>query len=178
LVLNTRLKRLGPVARPESPLGGQACQRRFLGSLRLPIERRFGVENVRPVVYRSIPRTQGGDAPAVFDGREDRGRVVLGVVDDEVAAQARREDQGGDPGAWAPLVVRSGGAALSWRRDVVPLAAELVIGHHDHGVLAAGAAVDRFQKADQVVAARGLARVAGVLVLEPDRLDEADLVEL
>src|SRR5437867_13445491 len=69
--------------------------------------------------------------------------------------------------------MRAGRAALAGRRDVVPLAAELVVGDDDHRVLAAGAAPDRREQVDQVVAAAALAGVAGVLVLEPDRLDEA-----
>src|SRR5712692_3056929 len=140
------------------------------------VEGRLRIEDVRKVLNGGVARAHGRHAPALLDGGEDRGRVVLRVVDHEVAAQARRDDQGRDPGAGAPLVVRPDGAALSRRRDVVPLAAELVVGHDDHGVLPARAAVDRLQKADEVVAAAVLAGVAGVLVFEPDRLDEAHRV--
>ena len=100
------------------------------------------------------------------------------MVDDEVPVQERRHDQGGDPRPGSPQVMRSGCPTLARRHRVVPLAAELVVGDHDHRVLAAAAVVDRLQEVDQVVAAAAFARVAGVLVLEPDRFDEAHRVEL
>ena len=100
------------------------------------------------------------------------------MVDDEFPAQARSNDQRRDARARAPLVVGSGGSALARRHDVVPLAAELVIGDDDHRVLAAGAVVDRREQLNQVVTAAALACVSGVLVLEPDRLHEADRVEV
>ena len=61
---------------------------------------------------------------------------------------------------------------------MVPLTAKLVVGHDHHRVLGAVRGVDRLQERDQVIAPPDLARVAGVLVLGPDRLDEADRVEL
>src|SRR6266851_8671720 len=142
------------------------------------VEWRLRVENVRQVFHRGVSCPQRSEAKALLDGGQDRGRVVLGVVDDEVATQARGDDQARDPGAGSPHVVRSGGAALPWGCHVVPLAAELVVGHDDHGVLAARAAVDRVEQAHEVVAAAALAGIAGVLVLQPDRLDEADRVEV
>src|SRR5260370_6193695 len=135
------------------------------------IERWKRHENVRQIVDRRVPGTQRGQAVTVLDRREDRGRVVLRVIDHKVALQTRRDDQRGDPRAGSPLVVRARGSTLSRRGHMVPLTAKLVVGHYDHGVLTAAAVLDRLEQADQVVAAAGLAGVAGVLVLEPDRLD-------
>ena len=73
-----------------------------------------------------------------------------------------------------PTCRRRGGPVPARRRDVVPLAAELVIGDDDQGVLACGPLGDRLQQVDEVVAAVGLAGVAGVLVLRAVGLDEAD----
>ena len=70
------------------------------------------------------------------------------------------------------------GRALARRRHVVPLAAELVVGHDDHRVACALEPWIGLEQVDQVARARVLARVAGVLVLGADRLDEADLREL
>ena len=67
---------------------------------------------------------------------------------------------------------------LAWRRDVVPRAAELVVGHDDHRVLRAAAALDRLQQRYNVLAAASHAGVAGVLVVRCDGLDEADRIEL
>ena len=60
------------------------------------------------------------------------------------------------------------------RGHVVPLAAELVVGHDHQGVAGLRSGRDRLEQVDQVVAAVGLAGVAGVLVLRAVRLDEAD----
>src|SRR5262245_56181413 len=110
----------------------------------------------------------------MFDGGEDRGRVVRGMVDHEWAAEKRGEDQRGNARAGAELVVGTGGAVLAWRRNVVPLAAELVIDDHDQRALRTGAAFDRLQQLDEMVAADLLAGIPGVLVLLTDGLDEAD----
>src|SRR5262245_57057916 len=61
---------------------------------------------------------------------------------------------------------------------MVPLAAELVVGDDDHRVPRARGALDGADQVDEVVAAAADARIAGVLVLESDRLDEAHRVEL
>src|ERR1700674_2654036 len=111
---------------------------------------------------------------SMLDRREDRCGVVLGAIDHEVATKPRGNDQCRDPGSWTPDIVRSGGCALARRRNVVPLAAELVIGHDHHGVFAAGATLDGLDEVNQVIAAGGLTRVTGVLVLQTDRLDKAD----
>ena len=104
---------------------------------------------------------------------------MLGVIDDEVAGKARRDDQRRDPRAGAPLVIGAGRRrARAGRRDVIPLTAELVVRDDHHRVLGARRPLDRLQQGDEVVAAPGLARVAGVLVLFPDRLDEADLLQV
>src|SRR5205814_8506101 len=101
-----------------------------------------------------------------------------GVIDDEVAPQVRCDDQRRDPRAGPESVVNARGPALSRRRDVVPLAAELVVRDDDHGVLGASAVLDVREQADQVVAARALARVSGVLVLLADWLDEANRLQV
>src|SRR5260370_13118857 len=82
-----------------------------------------------------MPGTQRGQAVTVLDRREDRGRVVLRVIDHKVGLQTRRDDQPGDPRAGSPLVVRARGSTLSRRGHVVPLTAKLVVGHSDHVVL-------------------------------------------
>ncbi len=61
---------------------------------------------------------------------------------------------------------------------MVPLAAELVVGDDHQGVGAFRALEDRVQQVDEVAAADGFAGVTGVLVLRPDRLDEADRQQL
>src|SRR5205823_8387553 len=48
----------------------------------------------------------------------------------------------------------------------------------DHCVLAAAAVLDRLQQLDEVARADALTRVAGVLVVLTDRLDETDRLEL
>src|SRR3982074_254237 len=90
----------------------------------------------------------------------------------------RRNDQGRNPGSGTPLIVRPRRRALPRWDNVVPGATELVIGHHDHRVPGAAAALDRLDQVDQVIAARADAGVAWMLVFKPDRLDEADRVQL
>src|SRR5438105_15364148 len=114
----------------------------------------------------------------MLDGSQNRGGVVLRAVDDQVDGQPRGDDQSRNPGAGAPLIVRTSDAALAGRGHVVPLPAELVIGHHDHRVLAAGAALKIREQVNEVTTATALARVARMLVLEPDRLHEAHSIEL
>ena len=87
------------------------------------------------------------------------------------APQQRRDHQRGDPGA-RPPPVRDAGPGR--RRHVVPLPAELVVGHHHRVCRAPAGRLDRLEQVDQVVAAGAVAGVAGVLVLLADRLDEAD----
>ena len=60
------------------------------------------------------------------------------IVLDAAADQQRR-----DAGAGAELVVDALGAAHAWRRDVVPLAAELVVGDDDQRVPGLRAVLDR-----------------------------------
>ena len=90
----------------------------------------------------------------------------------------RREDERRDPRARPHVVVRAGRAALAGRGHVVPLPAELVVGHDDHRVLGAAAVLDRAEQVDQVIGAVALARVAGVLVLGAVGLDDAHRLEL
>src|SRR5712692_3197035 len=103
---------------------------------------------------------------------------MLRVVDHEGAPQERRDDKRWNASPRAPEIVRAGLATLAGRGDVVPLAAELVVGHHHHRVLATGAAFDRPQKLDQVVAARALARVTRMFVVLSDGLDKADPIQV
>src|SRR5215212_8135829 len=112
---------------------------------------------------------------AALDRGQDRRGVVLRVVDHELAPQSGHDRQCRDARAGAPGVVYAPTAALPGRRDVVPLPAELVVGHDHHRVPAAYAALDRLDQPDEVGAAARLARVAGVLVLGADRLDERDV---
>ena len=73
--------------------------------------------------------------------------------------------------------MRTSDGALAGRGHMVPLAAKLVVGDHDHRVLPAGAALNVFEQVDEVVAAPALARVPGMLILQPDRLDETYGIE-
>ena len=57
---------------------------------------------------------------------------------------------------------------------MVPLPAELVVGHDHQSVARTAALVDRPQQFDDVLAAGVLARIARMLVLGADRLHEAD----
>src|SRR5262249_2622833 len=67
---------------------------------------------------------------------------------------------------------------LARRRNVIPLAAELVVRDDHHGVLRAAAVLDVLKELDEMVAAVGLAPVAGMLVLDADRLHETYSREL
>ncbi len=58
---------------------------------------------------------------------------------------------------------------------MIPLPAELVVRHDDQGVAGLGTALDGLDQVDQVIGAVRLARVAGMLVLVAEGLDEADL---
>jgi len=142
----------------------------------------FGVllrfEDRRKVSYGSISRGQGSQAETMLNRCQDGGRVVRNMVDHEVGLQERRDDQRRDPCARAPLVRHTVGAVLARRRHVVPLAAELVVGDNDHGVRSTGAALNRPEQLNEVIAAPGLAGIAGMLVFEPDRLYEADGIQL
>ena len=97
------------------------------------------------------------------------------VVHGERVLQHRRDEQRRDPGARAPLVADAGDRLR--RRDVVPLPAELVVGHDDQRAVGVRAVLDRLEQVDEVAAAGVLAGVAGVLVLGADRLDEADRLQ-
>ena len=136
------------------------------------------VEDVREAVHRRVARAERREAVALLDRREHRGRVVLGVVDDERALEVRAEHERRDARPGAPLVVRAVVVALARRRHVIPLAAELVVGDEHERVLLALAVLDRLQQIDEVVAAVRLARVARMLVLLADRLDEADRLQV
>src|SRR5919199_1856825 len=109
---------------------------------------------------------------ALLDRGEDRRRVVLRVVDDEVPAQERRDDEGRDARPRAPLVVRAVRVSLAGRRNVIPLPAELVVRDDDQRVLGARAVPDQVEQLDQVRASLRFARVAGMLVLLAQRLHE------
>src|SRR4029077_2522458 len=78
-------------------------------------------EDVREAVHGCVAGTERRKVPALLDRREDRGRVVLGVVDDLVASEERRDDERRDPRPGAPLVVRAGRPTLAGRRHVIPL---------------------------------------------------------
>ena len=114
----------------------------------------------------------------MFDRGQHGGRVVLGVIDHEVAAKTRGNDQGWEPCSGAPLIVGTSRSPLSGRRHVVPLTAELVVSGDDQGVLPAGTPLDALEQLDQVAAAAAFTGIARMLVLEPNRLDEADRIEL
>src|SRR6185369_776359 len=113
----------------------------------------------------------------MLDGGQDRGRVMRGAVDHEVALEVRRDDERWETRAGTPDVARTG-RTHAGRWNVVPLTTELVVGHDDHGVLGALAAIDRGQERHEVVAAVRFAGIARMLVLLTDRLHEADRLEV
>src|SRR5437763_4650765 len=91
-----------------------------------------GGKYAEKVMRSAVARADRGQVIEVLDGGQDRRRVVLGVIDREVTAEQRRDDDRGNPGPRSPLVVRARWAAgLTWWRDVVPAAAVLVVGEHD-----------------------------------------------
>ena len=136
-------------------------------------------EHGRQVLHLRVAFRDGLQAEAVHQCGDDRRRVVRRAVDAEPAVQARCERERRDPAARPHVVARPRrGGALAGRRDVVPLAAELVVGDDHHRVLLAARPAHGAQQVDHVVGARVLAGVAGVLVLGADRLDEADRLEL
>src|SRR4029079_5785661 len=103
------------------------------------VERALRVVDVGQVVHGDIARGERRETKSSLYGRQNRGRGVLGVVDDEVTAKERRDHQQRNAGAGSPDVVRARSAALSRRGDVVPLPTELVIGDNDKCVLRASA---------------------------------------
>src|SRR5205085_8383899 len=105
---------------PRSCCGGETNAQDLLGCFVL-----VRVEDVRQAVDLGVPRrvgvADGIEVVPLLDRPEDRGRVVLRVIEDLVPAQERRDDQPRNPGAWAPLVVRPVVVALAGRIDVIPL---------------------------------------------------------
>src|SRR4029450_3764891 len=90
---------------------------------------------------RGVALGERSQTEAVLDGRQDGGGVVLRGVDAERVLEHRRYEQRGDAGPRAPLV---GDAADPVRRsDVIPLAAELVIGNDHQGVRSVRASLNR-----------------------------------
>ena len=89
------------------------------------------------------------------------------------AGLRQRPPTGPAPGCGCPDPTSCAEGLPARRRDVVPLAAELVVGHDDQRVARpAGPLGDRLEQVDEVVAAVRLAGVARVLVLRAVRLDE------
>src|ERR1700730_6589139 len=100
------------------------------------------------------------------------------MVDGEVVAQARRDDQGRDPSTRSPDIMRAGCAALAGRCDMVPLPAELIVGGDDQRVLLAGAALDRFDQIHQMLTPARLVCVSRMFVIGSERLDKAHRPEI
>ena len=71
------------------------------------------VERLEQVVDRRVARGERGQPEAPLDRGQDRGGVVLGVVDAEALAQPRRDHECRDAGARAPHVVWAAGRALA-----------------------------------------------------------------
>ena len=74
--------------------------------------------------------------------------MSYGVWSTTNGAQAGVEDERRDAGPRSHLVVHAALAALAGRRDVIPLAAELVVGHDDQGPGAA-AVLDRLEQVER-----------------------------
>src|SRR5262249_33064209 len=136
------------------------------------------LEDVGEILHARVTTAERREAIAPLEGGEDRRGVVRSVIDDEGPPQVWRHDEGGDPRARTPLIVRSVAISLARRRDAVPRATELVVRHDDHGVPGAGALLNGVDEGDQVVAAVRLVRVAGMLVLGADRLHKAHGLQL
>src|SRR5262249_53138395 len=124
------------------------------------------VEGVEEIVSAGVAGGEGGEVPAPLDELEDRGGVVLGVVD-EALLGGGGDDDGGDAQAGAPAVDHR-------RGDVVPGATVLVVGDDDRGVLPVGAVLDGADEVDGVLLALADVGVAGVLVVGAEGLDEGD----
>ena len=71
-------------------------------------------------------------------------------------------------GRKVPVVVVRPELVVGRRRHVVPLTAELVIGDDDQRVVSVGPLDDGLYQVDEMIAAVGLAGIAGVLVLGAD----------
>ena len=89
-----------------------------------------------------------------------------------IVFDAAADHQRGDARAGAEQIVDALCAAHAWWRDVVPLTTELVVGHDDQRVLALRSADNCLDQVDEVITAVRLAGVAGVFVLDAERLDE------
>src|SRR6185369_17955479 len=85
----------------------------------------------------------------VLDRREDRRRVVRLVVDSRFG-EVGADDQGRDARPRAVVIVWPVGrrGTLPGRRDVIPLATELVVSNEDERLLAVWAVENGFEQVD------------------------------
>lgn len=81
--------------------------------IRFVLAELFCAKHVREVVRCCVARTERSESKALLNRRQYRGRVVLGVIDDEVTAQERRDNQGGNVRAGSPLIANAWRTALS-----------------------------------------------------------------
>src|SRR6266576_4900951 len=139
--------------------------------------RQLRLVDPRERVDGRIPRAEWLQLEPRLDRLEDRRRVVLGVIDAERVHEARCEHERGNARTRTEQVMRACDATLAGWGHVIPLTAELVVGHDHHRVLRTRAALDRFQQRDEMGIAVRRRGVAGMLVLLADRLHEADSPE-
>ena len=114
----------------------------------------------------SITLAERWQPPARLDEREDRERLVRGMVDESLLCE-RRDDHCWDPEPRSPAVDDR-------RRHVIPPATVLVVGDDDHGMRPDGAILYGLDQLGYLLLAGDERRVARVLVLVADRLDEGD----
>ena len=120
----------------------------------------------REIVRRRIALAQGFEIPTPFDGPENRGRVIWRMIH-KAALGIRGDDDGGDARPRSPSVDDR-------RRDVIPASSVLVIGDDNERSVELGTVADGVHQFEHVLLALLQARVAGVFVVETQRLDERD----
>src|SRR3954454_22095139 len=87
--------------------------------------------------------------------------------------QMRSDDERRYTRSWTVQVVDALRAPHAWRRNMVPLPAELVVRDDDQRLVPVRPAFDRLDEVDEVITAVGLTRVAGMFVLVAQGLHEA-----
>src|SRR3954470_750942 len=87
--------------------------------------------------------------------------------------QVLADDERRDTRSWTEQVVDALRGPHAWRRNMVPLPTELVVGDDDQRLVPVRPTLDRLDEVDEVITAVGLTRVAGMFVLVAQRLHKA-----
>src|SRR6266545_529175 len=122
------------------------------------------IEGVGEPSGRGIASPQRRQSPALLDQLEDRGAVVLRMIDKALLGVGR-DDQGRHARARPPAVARG-------RGDVIPEPAILVIGDDDRGIGPGRALLHRLHQIGHVLLAARQVGIAGVFVVGAGRLDK------